>query len=140
MGAVGQLGVDEGQRLLVLNEVGQPGDGRHDEWAQRAFEMQGGHPGQPITQGHRDAHLARGPAVTDIERGGHLGGLRHPRIKRPQRALVVVFDARRPPAIAANGRALAAASARAPSSIAAISSASPTAANSESNIRASLVK
>ena len=73
--------------------MGRPGDGRDDPRAQRAFAGQRGHFGQAVTQRERDVHLSRGPAVPDMQRGGHLGGRRIPRIKRPQRAVVVVIDA-----------------------------------------------
>ena len=124
-GAVGQRDVDQGQRLLILNQVGRPGDRRHDPRAQRAFAMPRGHRGQPITQCHRDAHLARRPPVTDISAAATSAAAEsHGSNAHNARTSSSSTRRRTNSAIAASRRAAAVASARAPSSIAAISSAS----------------
>ena len=87
---LGQTGIDERQRLGVLDELGAPGEHRHHPGGQLPLAVQGGHRRQAVAQGQRLMHQPRGRSMADVERGGHLGGRAVPPIAGPVPALVAV--------------------------------------------------
>ena len=80
------------QACLALHQPGGPGDRRDQPGTQRALAEQRRDLGQMLAQRLGDAHLPRGAPRPDRHRRTHLSSRARPRIKHPQRPLVVVLD------------------------------------------------
>ncbi len=76
-------GVDQGQGLLVFEQMRAPSDRADDASAQLTFAVQRGDLREAIAQRHRDPHLTRRPPVIDMQGASHLAGRRIPRITCP---------------------------------------------------------
>ena len=80
----GEIGIDAGQHLGVLDQLGAPADGVGQPRRQGALGYQLRDLGQPVPQRECLVHLRGGLACTDPTGCGDLGGRGVPAVTRPQ--------------------------------------------------------
>ncbi len=86
---LGDRGVDEIERCLVLDQVGAVGDGGADAMADQAVHEQVGHLRQSVAQRKPKMHVTGRAPAADAEGGPDLGCRSIPWVARPVGALVV---------------------------------------------------
>src|SRR5882757_128598 len=87
----GEVGVDAGQDVGIVDQLGAPADGVGQRGGQGALGDQFGDLGQPVTQRQSLAHLRGGRAWTDPTGRGDLGGRTVPTVTGPQLPLDGLF-------------------------------------------------
>ncbi len=82
-GLFGEVGVQGGQRVVVGDQGGAPGDGVHGAGGQVAGQEQGADVGEAVAQGDGEVHLSAGAAVADGQGAGEFGGAGVPVVAGP---------------------------------------------------------